>query len=411
TPADQGAELLKQALQELPGCKGSQHGDLLFLTRDGSLPGAADWSHQGADAANSGAAADAFLKAPLGLLWFDGSLRWHRKPGSVVVRVTGGRLLIKADKLYAQDVYTGRRLWEKELPASVAPGAATEFVAVEDAVYLTAGKQHCLALDLATGKEIAKIEIPREALAEAGAGWSNLRVWRNYLVAGVGKQLVCVDRRTGKFQWRQPMQRAQLDVAVGAGKVFCAESADKRRGETPSQNAGIRAFDVKTGKELWRIDGASDPRYSVAFDLLVTSRGVYRGKDGEKVRDLKSSAPIVGDSLIVGARESFAMYDLLSGSQSVEEMKWYRRGCTGLRASTHLVTTRYQGSAAYVDFSARKITPLWNVRSACNNNLFPANGVLNAPNLTGGCACNYTPSSLTFAPESSLARPGAEKSQ
>ena len=40
-----------------------------------------------------------------------------------------------------------------------------------------------------------------------------------------------------------------------------------------------------------------------------------------------------------------------------------------------------------------------------NNNLFPANGVLSVPNLTGGCTCNYTPTSLSFAPQAVLDRP------
>jgi hypothetical protein len=51
-----------------------------------------------------------------------------------------------------------------------------------------------------------------------------------------------------------------------------------------------------------------------------------------------------------------------------------------------------------VDLATRQLTPLWNVRSGCNNNLIPADGILNIPNLTSGYACNYTPTSLALAP-------------
>jgi hypothetical protein len=41
-----------------------------------------------------------------------------------------------------------------------------------------------------------------------------------------------------------------------------------------------------------------------------------------------------------------------------------------------------------------------NVRAARAGNLFPANGILNVPNLSGGCTCNYMPVSQAFVPES-----------
>ena len=70
-----------------------------------------------------------------------------------------------------------------------------------------------------------------------------------------------------------------------------------------------------------------------------------------------------------------------------------------------MATTRFQGNAAYIDLTTRKITPLWNLRSGCNNNLVPANGLLNVTNLTGGCTCNYTPSSMSLAPMAAIKRP------
>jgi hypothetical protein len=50
--------------------------------------------------------------------------------------------------------------------------------------------------------------------------------------------------------------------------------------------------------------------------------------------------------------------------------------------------------------ASREIITFWNVRAACSNNLFPADGVLNMPSLTGGCTCNYLPVSQAFVPAS-----------
>jgi len=66
-------------------------------------------------------------------------------------------------------------------------------------------------------------------------------------------------------------------------------------------------------------------------------------------------------------------------------------GCGALPAGSNILTTRPMGIAAYLDIANGEITSIWNVRAACSNNLFPANGVLNIPNLSGGCTCNYMP--------------------
>jgi hypothetical protein len=108
---------------------------------------------------------------------------------------------------------------------------------------------------------------------------------------------------------------------------------------------------------------------------------------------------IIDDRLLWGTPTSFVQYDLPSGASVGDPLFWVRRGCTGLRASSHLITTRFRGNCAYIDISSREITPLWNVRPGCNNNLFPANGVLNIPCLTGGCECNYTPASQAYVPQ------------
>ena len=114
---------------------------------------------------------------------------------------------------------------------------------------------------------------------------------------------------------------------------------------------------------------------------------------------------ITGDKLYSGNANGLTIYDLPTGAKSGNPLTWNRRGCTSLRAGATMLTTRFQGNAAYVDLANGRFTSLWNIRAACSNNIFPADGVLNVPNLTGGCTCNYMPVSQAFVPAPVIDRP------
>ena len=372
-------------------------GDFVMLTRRGPLPEAADWSHDGANAANTAASQDGAVKPPLARLWFDGSMRWIRTPGATVVRVAGGRMLVKSNRLDAIDVYTGRHLWAAPLPSAHNSGG--EIVALPDAVYLTGGRV-CVVLDPASGQETGQF-----ALADDVQGrWSNIRVADDCLVGSSGKTLLCMDRRNGKLLWKRERERTVRRVALGGGKLFCDDVVAKRRGETVPDTSGIGvgAFDLRTGEPLWQIAGVIGVRYSRPHDLLVTSGGAYRAEDGTRVHGTAGAWSITENKMLVGDAKSLVAYDLLSGAKTGEELMWVTRGCTPIRGGAHVLTTRFRGNAAYVDIATGQITSIWNVRAACSNNLFPADGVLGIPNLSGGCTCNYMPISQGFVPQSAL---------
>ena len=177
----------------------------------------------------------------------------------------------------------------------------------------------------------------------------------------------------------------------------------------------MRALDIKTGEPLWEAPGGSALRFSEAHDLIVTSSGIYGAGDGNKVAGLpappkapeKGRAPtapralsIIDRNILWGTVDRFILRDLLTGKPSGEQTAWVRRGCTGLRSSANMVTTRFRANIACIDLESRKISSMWNVRPGCYNNLFPANGVLGLPNLSGGCTCNYMPVSQVFVPMS-----------
>ena len=145
-----------------------------MLSREGPLPGAADWTHEHADAANTRVSRDQLVKAPLGLLWFggpshDGILPRHGHGPQP--QVMDGRLFIEGvDILRAVDIYTGRLLWETKLPGLGKaydstfhqPGAnagGSNYVSSPDGIYIAYGDQ-CVRLDPATGKQTGAFSMP-----------------------------------------------------------------------------------------------------------------------------------------------------------------------------------------------------------------------------------------------------------
>ncbi len=436
-----------------------QDDNFTIITRVGPLPGTADWSHAGANAGNTGASEDEFIQSPMGVLWFDSWQRMYNEPGHVQFRVAGGRrVLLEEGQLSASDVYTGRKIWEVSVPFGKLPltdpdarqavrearnrlwihdpslsPEQTELVVIDDAIYVSelstlSGKTHksltsdgrsVLVFDSATGKQIGRIYLPDDLKAH----WSNLRVSDDYLVGSSGEHVVCMHRRTGELLWRVEMTRPWLSLAIGNGKVFCAELADRRNGE-----GSTLALDITTGEELWRIDGGTDIRYSISLDILVNRMGFYRGANGTLLTRF-SDAPkaerivqdeglpeegllgfIAGQKLLTGTYSNLLMYNIPSGTPIREPIEWVRRGCSGIRASTHLLIIRYLGNSAWIDLNTGEITPFLGVRPGCldNNNIYPANGVLNMLDMTGGCSCNYVPASLGLVPASVIRRDGVD---
>jgi len=219
--------------ESFPGASVRQVGDFVLLARSGPLPGAADWSHAEADAASTGASADE-LRSPTSVLWFDAAQRWHKYPGQNQVRVVGGRLvLLEQGLLRASDVYTGRKLWEVDLSdesidrhgiryalhrqwgPKASLSASIEFVAVDDAIYLSDGTS-CQVFDPTTGKATGSISVPEDLQTP----WANLRVSGDYLVGTSGPHVLCMNRRTSKLLWRVEAARTSLYLAMGGNKAF-----------------------------------------------------------------------------------------------------------------------------------------------------------------------------------------------
>ena len=193
--AADGAALMKRIeAAGLPGARVARTASgLVTLTRSGPLPGAADWSHQYADAGNSVVSQDDLVRTPLGLLWFGGSTNegiLPRHGHGPTPQVVGGRLFIEGpDSMRAMDVYTGRVLWERYLPGvgdafrqqTHQPGAnllGSNYASAQDGVYVVTGKR-CLWLDPTTGRTVKAFGLPTR---RRGSQWGYVAAWRDLLI-------------------------------------------------------------------------------------------------------------------------------------------------------------------------------------------------------------------------------------
>jgi outer membrane protein assembly factor BamB len=295
--------------------------ELKLLRRDGPLPGAADWTHEHANAANTRVSRDQLVKAPLGLLWFggpghDGILPRHGH--GPVPQVCEGRLFVEGvDKLRAIDIYTGRLLWEASLPGvgkrydnmAHQPGAnalGSNYVSLPDGVFV-AHRDSCVQLDPATGKERRRYHLPPVAGAKTPPEWTFLTVAGRYLIGGSGlvpapkpappkdkktktppvapsrsMRLTVFDRDSGKalFSIDAKSGFRHNAVCVGGGRLYAADlwtvGEGKKKRKYPGPEAAtpsrLVAHDLATGRLLW--SRARDVfggwlSYSAKHDVLV----------------------------------------------------------------------------------------------------------------------------------------------
>jgi outer membrane protein assembly factor BamB len=294
-------------------------GDWLLLAREGALPGAANWTHEHADAANTRVSQDVLVKAPLGLLWFGGTSHegiLPRHGHGPQPQVIDGRLILEGvDLLRALDVYTGRLLWETPLAGlgqrfnvtTHQPGAnesGSNFVSTPEGIYVLHGAV-CLRLDPATGHLLGGFHLPAPPEAHGPLSWDYLTAWEDYLVGGgdeagpgpqafgdddqaCSKYLVVFDRHTGHPLWSVTARSGYRHngVCVGGGRLYAIDRLSgkqlarlRRRGESSAVPPRLVAFDLRSGREVWSTEEdvfGTWLSYSGEHDVLVESGRVTR---------------------------------------------------------------------------------------------------------------------------------------
>jgi outer membrane protein assembly factor BamB len=232
---------------------------LTCLRRSDGLPGAGNWTHEHADAANTRVSRDTLAKAPLGLLWFGGSSHegvLPRHGHGPQPQVLDGRLIIeRVEGLRAMDIYTGRVLWEAAVAGlgsyydkvTHQPGAnatGTNYISHPDAIYVRYLNQ-CLRLDPATGKRGEAILLPA-ALADGPAAiWGYLNIIDDYLIGGAatpapGSILVVANHSA-----------ASGDDAEDETEPPAVQIKPSREVPQAVESRSLFVLERKTGKLLW----------------------------------------------------------------------------------------------------------------------------------------------------------------
>jgi outer membrane protein assembly factor BamB len=466
--AESGKEdtIQRIAASRLPSAEVARRGQLVVLKRVRALPGAADWTHEYGDAANTLMSVDQRVEAPLGVLWFGGpagdtDLFYQRHFWGPSIVVVDGRMFIQGPgKLAAVDIYTGRMLWKNLLSHNehYNPGrrgndfdgslAGFHLVGASDGVYIVLGKE-IVRLDPASGDELGRFPVP------GGDGeWGRIRLRDDLLIASIFRdtetygslpvELVGLDRRGGEIRWSRQANLSFPVVAVGQDTVFCYDGALdnlyrdwERRGEIPkaAEDRRLRAWDVRSGADLWQNDTdmiATWMSYSQAHDALVVSSkstiAALRGKDGSPLWDKQAvgigfeghpenlwDKVILWNDRIIDQRGPGRSYDLATGEAitnrnpitgETADWQFTRQGhhCNYVIANPHLLTFRSE-CAGFCDIETAQTSRLRGFRTGCRNSLIPAGGVLNAPNFAHGCSCGYalfTSLGLVHRPQADL---------
>jgi outer membrane protein assembly factor BamB len=432
-------------------------GGVSWLFRPGPLPNAGQWTHQYGNAAQTGISTESRARAPLGVLWFGGPSNDNILPRhghGPAPQVAGGRIVVEGPNLLrALDVYTGRLLWELELPdvgkfydeTKHMPGAGeigSNYVTLPDSVYVVYGKE-LLRVDAVTG------EIRQRIPNEDNVNWGYLGVSGDTLLAGSSplqvakldperedtialaealvpsryasgsRRLVAMNRHTGERLWSRDARHnfRHNAIALSDELAFVIDrfsdekrAALARRGVATPDAAQILAIDLKSGEIIWEHTDAvfgTFLSYSAEHDLLVQAGSLYRDRAYDEVgKGMITYAASTGDVVwhdpeIIYRGPCLLWKDKLitngNGGFSLDLLTgkptgWtYQRkyGCNTAIGCQTMLTFR-SGAAGYYDLLADAGTSnLGGFRSSCTNNLIPADGLLCAPDYTRTCNCAY----------------------
>ena len=426
----------------------ARQGNLTLLSRPGPLPGAADWTDEWADAANTLKSNDQ-VKFPLSMLWTGGrsarrNMYFDRHYVPPAPMVIDGRMFIAGpQRLVAIDIYTGRIQWEvrsKLFTAMTRGHGGCHAVGTSDGVYVST-RQSILRFEPKSGQLLSEFALP-EAFA-GGHVWGRARIWKDTLITAVRQSnydaaLLSLDRHSGEQRWELGARTSFSFVALGNGRVFAwdgSKGGSSKRKPSPadasavSQERALNAFDARDGRLLWSTptDAVVDWLcYSEPFDVLVASTKkrihAYSGRTGKELWHRLGEGigfrghpgrvwqkVIIWHDWIIDQRGPGLAYDLRTGKQikrahpvTQKDVDWefIRHGhhCNHGVASENLLTFR-AGNATFVDLTTLGTGTFPGFRAGCTNSLTPAGGLLNCPMYAHLCVCGYEfYTSLAFAP-------------
>ena len=183
-----------------------------------------------------------------------------------------------------------------------------------------------------------------------------------------GREVVCLDRKTGKERWRAESSGRGKNSSFNFGPKLVVH---KGVVIFAAGNREMRAFDTASGKLLWQAPHARGG-YQSPEDLLVVDGKVW-------------SAPTTS------GRDSglFTGRDLATGEVKVEfsptvKTYWFHHRCYVAKATANFLLTSRTG-IEFVDFKKKDWDINHWVRGGCLYGIMPCNGLTYAP--PHNCAC------------------------
>lgn len=432
-------------------------GGAVFYRKDGKLVEKPrprdmdDWTHYFHSPDGNPVAHDSHVGPPESLQWV-GSPRWsrhHDRMSSLSAMVSAkGRMFYILDegsrisivlppkwRLIARDAFNGTVLWKQDIndwvnhmwPLKSGPTQLTRrLVAVENDVFATLGlKVPVTQLDAATGKVKRVFESSgacEEILVDNGQLFTltnktgkheldsytleNQKEVERFTWDEKPRDIVAFDIASGKELWRVTTPCAPLSLCTSAGGVFFHNgknlvALDRATGKTmwesePAKrksaiqfNFGPRlithqtvvifaggegemaGYDQKSGKKLWTAPHAKSG-YQSPHDLLIAKGQVWNAPNLS-----------TGDTGILTGR------DPLTGEVKTEfpptvDTYWFHHRCYISKATDNFMLMSRTG-VEFIDFTGKKWDINHWVRGACLYGVMPANGLTYAP--PHNCAC------------------------
>ena len=266
----------------------------------GRIPGARDWTHNYANAANTYCSEDRLVKGPFGILWYGDPgprdrIERHASPPVPLV-VDGIMFTLGYDRVMAHDVYNGVPYWDRLLLGATRTGlplGTSNLVADDTSLFVVVEDRRCLRLDARTGRTLATYDPPQ---AEGGAhrwwGWiardghrllgtvPEEDAWKKGRPsARTSRAVFALDGENGQPLWIYQGEGIDHDgIAVDNGKVFIIDRrlvreererarhntvrdaavcdrkdpVDRKGRPVPPDLRKVVALDVATGRELWQ---------------------------------------------------------------------------------------------------------------------------------------------------------------
>ena len=360
--------------------------------------------------------------------------------------------------LYAYDAYTGRVIWKRQVHRALQRHPFIEdgsfdwewvstnrcvarYASMHDGIYV-AYEDKCTVYDPATGNELNTFHYHSADEDAQTPVAKDIRVSRDTIVVAISftedtqiekglwdsMMLVALDREKGEVLWRKKAEARFNCKAIAASDdtVFCIDSISPletekwmRRGkDLKTVPSTIMALDARTGKTKWTkvIENAYTTyrsgqwlplrekddwlAYSKEKDLVLIGKQrkgyALDAKTGKAIWAAKD----VGSQPMILAGEAFInqagnVLSIISGELDSGGTLFHRGGCAYAVGGEHLAFIRDK-TVCYVDIHSGKRHYLRNIRSGCSASLVAADGLLNAPNFSSGCMCNY-PIQTSFA--------------